>query len=324
MDSVSEAIQAYLGLALARFWEDPEVSEIYVNSDLWVRTLGSSGRRRHNVRLERPAVEGFLTALAASSGRRLDAEEAQQDFELPATFGSARLHATVPPATDGPTFTLRKHPTTLYLLPDLVTQRVLSEATADYLRERVQSLARILITGATYAGKTGLLNALLHELVVSRPSDRYVILEEGTAEVKCNADDVLILRTTPHLSLWDLVRGTLRRTPDHVIVGEIRGQEAYPFLDAMTTGHGSTLSTLHAGSPRAGLHRLDRLARRAFPSSDPPDQGPLIAEAIDLVVTIRAGHEGRRVTALAEVHGYSSDKGFDLVHPPATAGIPGE
>jgi type IV secretion system protein TrbB len=160
--------------------------------------------------------------------------------------------------------------------------------------------------------------------VQSRPSDSYVILEEGTAEVQCYADDVLVLRTAPNLSLWDLVRGTLRRTPDHVIVGEIRGQEAYPFLDSMTTGHGSTLSTLHAGTPRAGLRRLDRLARRAFPSSDAPDQGPLIAEAIDLVVTIRAGHHGRRVTAIAEVHDYTTAHGFELVHPPALAGLPGD
>jgi Flp pilus assembly CpaF family ATPase len=308
------AFQMFLGEPALRLLADPEVSEIYCNSDLVLRSDGAAGRMRHLVVLEAERLLGFLRGIAHDAGQPLDHLHPIGDFKLPASMGGGRLHTKIPPVVSAPTFHLRKSPSVLYLLPELVARGFLAQEAASYLTDQLQLKKGVLIAGPTNSGKTNFLNALLDAIVrTSVPEPRFVVLED-VPEIVCPADDTLIARTTDTVTLWDLVRSTMRSSPDRIVVGEIRGAEAFPFLDIASSGHPGVLATLHAETPRGALHRLNRLARRA--DSELPDQFELIAEVIQLVVCLTGGSQGRRVSEIAQVDGWSLKIGFQLSCPP--------
>ena len=314
------AFRMFLGEPALRLLADPDVSEIYCNADLVLRSDGAAGRRRHPAVLEAERLLGFLRGIAHDAGQPLDALHPIGDFKLPAAMGGGRLHAKLPPVVAAPTFHLRKSPSVLYLLPDLVARGFLSARAADYLRERLRARKGVLIAGPTNSGKTNFLNALLDAVVREAvPEPRFVVLED-VPEIVCPADDTLIARTTGTVTLWDLVRSTMRSSPDRIVVGEIRGAEAFPFLDIASSGHPGVLATLHAETPLGALHRLNRLARRADPEL--PDQLDLIAEVIHVVVCLTGGSLGRRVSAIAQVDGWSPGVGFELSFPPVLPAEP--
>jgi type IV secretion system protein VirB11 len=130
-----------------------------------------------------------------------------------------------------------------------------------------------------------------------------VILED-TVELQCIAADHLALRTSPGVSLADLVRATLRASPTRIIVGEVRDRTALDLVDAWGTGHPGGCATLHATDPEGALFRLDRLAQR----NGVPSQLPEIARTIDLVVITAGDNLGRRVTDLVRVRGLAGDQ----------------
>lgn len=308
------ALRMFLGEPVLRLLEDPEVSEIYCNSDLHLRSDGAAGRQRHPAVLDAERLMGFLRGIAHDAGQPLDELHPIGDFKLPLSMGGGRLHVKIPPVVSAPTFHLRKTPSILYLLPELVERGFLSALAADYLTEQLRLKKGILIAGPTNSGKTNFLNALLDALVrAGAPNARFVVLED-VPEIICPADDTLIARTTDQVTLWDLVRATLRSSPDRIVIGEIRGAEALPFLDIASSGHPGVLATLHAEAPQGALNRLNRLARRGDP--DLPDQFELIAEVIRVVVCLTGGSLGRRVSEIAEVQAWSPALGFQLSTPP--------
>jgi Flp pilus assembly CpaF family ATPase len=310
------AFQMFLGEPALRLLADPEVSEIYCNSDLVLRSDGAAGRLGHPVVLEAERLLGFLRGIAHDAGQPLDHLHPIGDFKLPASMGGGRLHTKIPPVVSAPTFHLRKSPSVLYLLPDLVARGFLSREAARYLTKQLQHKKGVLIAGPTNSGKTNFLNALLDAIVrIAVPEPRFVVLED-VPEIVCPAEDTLIARTTDTVTLWDLVRSTLRSSPDRIVVGEIRGAEAFPFLDIASSGHPGVLATLHAETPRGALHRLNRLARRA--DSELPDQFELIAEVIHVVVCLTGGSGGRRVSEVAQIEGWSQASGFELSFPLAS------
>jgi type IV secretion system protein TrbB len=308
------AFRMFLGEPVLALLADPAVSEVYCNADLLLRSDGAAGRKQHQTILDAERLMGFLRGIGNDAGQPLDEAHPIRDFKLPASMGGGRLHAKIPPVVSAPTFHLRKRPAILYLLPDLVDRGFLSAEAADYLTDQVRRRKGVLIAGPTNSGKTSFLNALLDTLVRAEASmARFVVLED-VPEIVCPAPDTLTARTTETVSLWDLVRATMRSSPDHIVIGEIRGAEALPFLDVASSGHPGVLATLHAETPRGALHRLNRLARRGDPEL--PDQFELIAEVIHVVVCLTGGSSGRRVSAIAEVSGWSSGLGFQLSTPP--------
>ena len=139
--------------------------------------------------------------------------------------------------------------------------------------------------------------------------ERLVLLED-TIELQCAASDHLALRTNGRVTLADLVRNTLRTSPDRIIVGEVRGAEALDLLDAWATGHPGGIATVHASSAEGALFRLDRLAQRA----NVPPQPALVAEAVSLVVVIEGGNLRRRVSEIVRVDGRYPDGRYRLLH----------
>ena len=193
------------------------------------------------------------------------------------------------------------------IFDEYVGAGILSREQRRILGNAVDSHWNILVVGGTNSGKTTLVNAVLKEITDRFPQERIVILED-TVELQCAAPDHLALRSGAQASLAELVRSTLRTSPDRIVVGEVRGPEALDLLDAWATGHPGGVATVHASSPEGALLRLDRLAQRA----NVPPQSALIAEAINLIALIQGRNSGRRVTDLVHVTGLDGDGRYIL------------
>ncbi len=312
-----EMMARYLGPVIVGAFADDDVTEIYLNpQDGAVRfDTRSRGRVESGARLDGPRVEMFLNAVAASLGLTLGAEQPRLEAELPALgFQGSRLQGFVPPVTAAPAFTIRKPPAVVYSLDDYVAAGVISRAQRGEFRRAVQEHQNILIAGGTNTGKTTLANALLKEITDLFPTERLVILED-TVELQCVAPDQLALRTSPSVTLAQLVKSALRTSPNRIVVGEVRGSEALDLLDAWATGHPGGVATVHASSPEGALLRLDRLAQRA----NVPPQRLLVAEAIDWITVLEGSNAGRRVTDLVRVDGLDRDGDFVLHRSSTTA-----
>ena len=300
-DRLSEMLVRYLGPAVLPAFEDDDVTEVYVNpQDGAVRVdTRSRGKVDTGAQLAPHRVEMLLNAVAANVGATLTPDAPRLEAELPTPiFRGSRLQGFLPPVTSGPAFNIRKPPALVYPLDDYVRAGILSRAQRLVLRDAVQGHRNVLIAGGTNSGKTTLANAVLKEITDLFPQERLVILED-TVELQCAACDHLALRTGRQVTLAELVKSALRTSPNRIIVGEVRGSEALDLLDVWATGHPGGVATVHASSAEGALLRLDRLAQRA----NVPPQGPLVAEAIHLVVVIEGGNAGRRVSDLVRVSG---------------------
>ncbi len=310
-ERLSEMLTRYLGPVITDAFGDEDVTEIYVNpQDNAVRVdTRSRGKRDTGEHLPAHRIELFLNAVATSLGHTLTPDQPRLQAELPRrTFHGSRLQGFIAPLSSGPTFTIRKPSSVIHTLSEYVASGILMAAQCDALRAAVVAHENILVAGGTNSGKTTLANALLREITDQFPQERLVLLED-TVELQCAADDHLTLRTGPQVSLAELVRSTLRTSPNRIIVGEVRGPEALDLLDAWATGHPGGVATVHASSAEGALNRLDRLAQRA----NVPPQTVLVAEAINLVVVIAGGNAGRRVTDIARVEGLD-DRGLYSLH----------
>ena len=301
-------MERYLGRGVVELFADDDVTEVYANADGRVRVdTHARGKVRLDVRLRPQQVEQFLNSVATREGVTLNRENPTIQAELPdATFGGARLQGFVPPVTAAASLVLRKRAVRLYDLASYVGAGTMTEPEREALVLAVGAHQNVLVVGGTGSGKTTLCNALIAEMTARFPRERFVILED-TAELQCAADDHLQLQTTEGLSLSDLVKLTLRCAPDRIVVGEVRDGAALDLLDAWATGHPGGCATVHATTAAGALLRMNRLAQRA----GVPPQHELIAEAVDLVVVIQGGTQGRRVTEMVRVGG-QTDGHFDL------------
>jgi type IV secretion system protein VirB11 len=300
----------HLGPAVVHALGDPDVTEIYRNpQDGYLRfDTRSGGRVCVDAVLDADRCEKFLNAVAASQGVTLGIDIPRIQAELPERlFGGSRLQGFVPPASAGPAFNIRKRALVIHTLDDYVEARVMTGDERTVLAQAVEAHWNILIAGGTNTGKTTLANAVLREITDRCPDERIVVLED-TAELQCAARDHLSLRTSATLSLGDLVKATLRASPNRIVVGEVRDREALDLLDAWATGHPGGCGTVHATTALGALERLDRLAQRA--SAHP--QRALIAEAVNLVLVIAWQNGHRRVTELARVVGLDPRDRFIL------------
>jgi pilus assembly protein CpaF len=226
----------------------------------------------------------------------------------------SRVAAMFPPcAVAGPVLTVRKF-TRRYSLEDLVTVGTLTAALADQLREAIATEQNILVSGGTGTGKTTLLNALA-ALIPDR--DRIVVIEE-TAEIHLEKPNLVRLEARraqaplgqeaplPPVTIADLLRATLRHRPDRILVGEVRGAEAFDLLQALNTGHLGSLSTIHANSPDQALVRLAHCVLTAGVGLPHGSIREAIALAIRLVVHLARVDGQRRVTGVVAVRGYDT------------------
>lgn len=171
----------------------------------------------------------------------------------------------------------------------------------DVLMEAVVSHRNILVIGGTGSGKTTLVNAIIHQMVLANPSERVFIIED-TGEIQCAAENFVQYHTSIDVSMTMLLKTSLRMRPDRILVGEVRGPEALDLLMAWNTGHEGGAATLHANNARSGLDRLAMLISM-HPDSPKPIE-PLIGEAVHVVVHIARTPEGRRIQEILAVSGF--------------------
>ena len=226
----------------------------------------------------------------------------------------SRVNIIAPPlAVDGTTISIRKFSQRKISLDDMVAQGNMSEAMCEFLKIAARSRMNIIISGGTGSGKTTLLNAIANHIGAY---ERVVTIEDA-AELQIQHPHVVRLETQPHVAggetteevnVRDLVRNALRMRPDRIIVGEVRGAEAFDMLQAMNTGHEGSLTTIHANHPRDALTRLDNIVSMANVNSSLRAVRTQVASAIHLIVQIsrqRNGH--RRVTFISEIAGMEGE-----------------
>ena len=246
---------------------------------------------------------GAISALVATTGRRIDFSEPVLEARLP---DGSRLTVVLPPvAVDGPMLTIRKFAASPYGIDDLIRFGSLSLEAAAFLRASVLARANLLISGGSSSGKTTLLNAL----ATCIPEDERIVTIEEAAELRLPQGHVCRLECIQAgektMTLRQLVRHAVRMRPDRLIVGEVRGGEALDMLQAMNTGHDGAMSTIHANSPRDALSRMETLMLMA--GLDLPVRAirQQLRGALNLLVHVGRLADGRRkVLSIAELTGF--------------------
>jgi P-type conjugative transfer ATPase TrbB len=299
-DRRTRMLRTAMGPTIAAALEDPQVVEILLNPDgsLWLDRLGA-GREPSGLSLSASDAERIIRLVAAHVRAEVHAGAPILSAELPDT--GERFEGVLPPVVRAPAFAIRKRASSIIGLSAYVTDRIMTEVQAACLRHAVRERRNILIAGATSSGKTTLANALLSEVALT--GDRVIILED-TVELQCAADDHVPLRTRPGVvSMAELVRSTLRLRPDRIVVGEVRGGEALDLLKAWGTGHPGGIATIHAGSPEGALVRLEQLILEAAVTVP----RPLIAEAVNVIVTLIGRGSSRKVDSIVRVLGLTTE-----------------
>ena len=311
--SVVAVVDTVVGLGpLEPLLREPQVSDILVNSDgaVWVERAGTL----ESVQAGFDGPAHLLTAIErvlGPLGHRLDRASPAVDARLP---DGSRLHAMVPPASvDGPVLAIRRFTEAANTIADLLGLGSVDEDGADVLRALVADRRNILVCGATGSGKTTLLNVLAHEIP---PAERIVTIEDS-AELRLPGH-VVRLEGRGHnsegvgaITLRQLLRHALRLRPDRIIVGEVRGAEAFDMLQALSTGHEGSMSTIHASTADEALWRLETLALLESSASE-ATVARQARSVIDAVVTV-GRRESRRVIRSVHLIGSEPDEVYSCL-----------
>jgi pilus assembly protein CpaF len=293
---------------------DPTVTEVMVNNGgtrVFIERDGALLRVPDRT-LEPRNLTVAIKNIARACGDEISDVQPILDARLE---DGSRVAAMFPPcAVGGPTLTIRKF-TRRYNLDDLVDVGTLTPSLAADLAAAVARQQNILISGGTGTGKTTLLNALAARI----PDDDRIVVIEETAEIHLDKPNLLRFEARravlplgdepplPAVTIADLVRATLRHRPDRILVGEVRGGEAFDLLQALNTGHLGSLSTIHANSADQALTRLAHCVLTANVGLPHRSIREAIAFAIHLVIHVARIDRLRRVTEVARVAGYDAE-----------------
>lgn len=274
--------------------DDPEIEEIWINDPATVFVARAGRSERIGLRLTDDTVRDLVERMLHATGRRIDLSQPFVDASLP---DGSRLHVAIPDITRAHyAVNIRKFLTARRTLDDLVAARALTPDVAILLRAAMAEGRNVLVSGATHAGKTTMLSALIG---VCPPEHRIITVEE-TFELAVVAPDVVAmqgrqpsLEGTGAVSLRRLVKEALRMRPDRLVVGEVRDAEALDLLLALNTGVPGA-ATIHANSADDALRRLAALPLLAGQNIDGGFVVPAVATGVDLVVHCRRSSDGHR------------------------------
>ncbi len=291
--------------------DDPEVSDILVNGpdNIYVERRGKLEKTSVRFR-DSKHVLNVAQRIVNAVGRRVDESNPMVDARLK---DGSRVNVIAPPlALHGTCISIRKFSTNKLKLDQLIANESVSEEMAEFLALATYCRSNILISGGTGSGKTTLLNALSFHI----SEDERILTIEDTAELALAQPHWVPLETrnastegNGEVSVRDLVKNALRMRPDRIVLGEIRGSEAFDMLQAMNTGHDGSLCTLHANSPQDAVMRLTNMLQMGGERLSEHIVRSQIVSAIDLVVQLERMRDGRRrVTAISEVVGVEGEQ----------------
>jgi pilus assembly protein CpaF len=287
-----------------------DIADIMVNGagTTYIEVAGKI--QRTNIRFRDNAqLMNICQRIVSQVGRRVDESSPICDARL---ADGSRVNVIAPPlAIDGPALTIRKFKKDKLKIQDLVNFGSISEPGAELLRIIGACRCNTLISGGTGSGKTTLLNTLTAFIA---PGERVITCEDA-AELQLQQPHVVRLETRPpnlegqgRVSMTDLVKNCLRMRPDRIIVGEVRGPEAFDLLQAMNTGHDGSMVTLHANTPREGLSRLESMITMGGFTLPQRTVREMIVGSIDIVIQASRLRDGtRKIVSITEVMGLEGD-----------------
>ncbi|MEM7683545.1 MAG: P-type DNA transfer ATPase VirB11, partial [Pseudomonadota bacterium] len=302
---------------LAPFLQRSDITDIWINwpGEVWLESIGGGIERVSEPNLDAKLLEHLAKQIAARSSQGISRAQPLLAATLP---DGSRVQVAAPPATrDGYAFAIRRHVSADLSLSDweeadafeeidggeavIAHERqfraVTEREAAEYLRTAVKQRRNILVSGGTSTGKTTFLNSLLAEI----PADERLILIEDTAELHLrheNAVGLIAARgelSEAEVSAEDLLIAALRMRPDRIILGELRGIEAFTFLRAVNTGHPGSMTTIHADTPQRAIEQLALLVLQAGSKLSRDDVRHYVRESVDVFVQLERRDGKRRV-----------------------------
>jgi pilus assembly protein CpaF len=287
-----------------------DIADIMVNGagTVYIEVQGKIQRTGIRFR-DNQQLNNICQRIVSQIGRRVDESSPICDARLP---DGSRVNVIVPPLSiDGPALTIRKFRRDKLTLEQLVKYGTISQPGADLLKVIGRCRVNTLISGGTGSGKTTLLNCLTRYI----DDDERIITCEDAAELQLQQPHVVRLESRPpnlegegEVKMRDLVRNCLRMRPERIIVGEVRGPEAFDLLQAMNTGHDGSMGTLHANSPREALSRLESMITMGGFQLPPRTIREMVVASIDVIVQAARLRDGsRRITHVTEVVGMEGD-----------------
>jgi pilus assembly protein CpaF len=290
--------------------QDDEITDILVNGpfDIYVEKHGKLEKTNTRFRDAQHVVH-TAQKIATAIGRRIDEASPMVDARL---ADGSRVNIVLPPlCLNGGTISIRKFSAQNITLEMMVRQKNMSAEMAQFLDIAARCRVNILISGGTGSGKTTLLNAVSRHIGTT---ERIITIEDAV-ELRLQQPHVVQLESRPpniegvgQVAQRELVRNALRMRPDRIIVGEVRGSEAFDMLQAMNTGHDGSMSTIHANTPRDALFRLENMVLMAAANLPLRALRAQIASAINLIVQIERMRDGiRRVERICEIAGMEGE-----------------
>jgi pilus assembly protein CpaF len=285
---------------------DPKISDIMVNDKdhVFVEKGGLLQKVETTFRDDRHLLQ-IIDRIVSRVGRRVDESSPMVDARLP---DGSRVNAIIPPlALDGPSLSIRRFGTGPVAANSLVQLKSISAEMMEVLASAVKARISILVAGGTGAGKTTLMNILSQYI----PQGERIITIEDAAELRLAQQNIVRLETRPPniegqgaIRQRQLLINCLRMRPDRIIIGEVRGEEAFDMLQAMNTGHEGSMTTIHANTPRDAISRLESMVAMGNMNLPEKSVRQQIASAITIVVQAHRLSDGsRKVTSIAEITG---------------------
>jgi pilus assembly protein CpaF len=286
---------------------DPTISDVLVNGydKVYVERFGKLELTQIRFNDDSHLMK-IIDRIVSRVGRRIDESSPMVDARLQ---DGSRVNVIIPPlAIDGPSMSIRRFAVDKMTLDDLAAKGALTDYMAEFLKAAAKSKLNILISGGTGSGKTTMLNAISNFI----PKNERVITLEDSAELQLQLPHVLRLETRPaniegkgEVTLRDLVRNSLRMRPDRIVIGEVRGGEAFDMLQAMNTGHEGSLAANTARDALARIENMVSMAGLELPAKAIRKQ---IASAVHIIIQLSRMDDGsRRVTSIQEVEGMEGE-----------------
>jgi pilus assembly protein CpaF len=307
----SELMDEIFGLGpLEPLLKDHSIADIMVNNKdlVYIERAGQIEKTDVRFRDDSHLVR-IIDRIVSRVGRRIDESSPMVDARL---ADGSRVNAIIPPlALDGPALSIRRFGNRPFTPDRMLESKSISPAMLEVLAAAVRARISVLISGGTGAGKTTFLNMLSGYI----PRTERIITIEDAAELKLQQENVIRLETRPPnvegkgaVRQRQLVINSLRMRPDRIILGEVRGEEAFDMLQAMNTGHEGSMATIHANTPRDALSRLESMVAMANLSLPERAVRQQMASAIGIVVQISRMSDGtRKVMSIAEITGMDMD-----------------
>ena len=292
--------------------DDPSITEIMVNNpdEIYIELDGRLIKDDSVSFINNDHIIRTIQRLIQPIGRTIDTSNPMVDARL---SDGSRLNAIIPPLSiNGPVLTIRKFKSELASIEDFLRNGTMTPYMARFIEACVKSKMNIIVCGGTGSGKTTLLNVMSSFI---GDKERIITIEDA-AELKLEQDHVISLETrstnyegSGEVTIRDLVINSLRMRPDRIIVGEVRGKEAFDMMQAMNTGHEGSMTTLHANSPKDALNRFETMVLMAGMEIPIKAIREYIENAIDIVINISRLTDGKRkITSISEVVGFEKDE----------------